>query len=578
MISRKQLHVFRTKSGVIQKYMQTLEHAGLKETKQVTAPDKIVLEGKIIHVIAAWEKKWQKKQATELKDVRSTLISQIKRRAKEHQTQLTTQSIEYADTLTREAKNLLKSTEEILSATLSVNDAVDWGTLKNLIPAQYEHWIELRTSDNFPVGFIPEPAPEKPQESEYKLKMPFWRRFLGLEKPVKVKQTRNFQEALRKWQGVKKTIECTNEQRKQIFLELQQQEKDRLTFNAKIDEFAEKYKNSDSNSIEEYCEIVLNNSKYPDFIKPNFHLQYMPENKTLIVDYTLPAIEDIPTLTSVRYIKSKAAFEEKHLSPLVLQKTYDNLIYQILLRTIHELFEADAINALDLIGLNGLVASINRANGKEEIKCIASMQVKKSEFLEINLAQVDPKQCFKALKGVAATQLHSLSPIPPILKMDRHDERFVEHYNVVNKLDESVNIAAMDWQDFEHLVRELFEKIYAKDGGEVRVTRASADGGVDAVIFDPNPIRGGKIVIQAKRYTNTVTVEAVRALWGTVGHEGAMKGILITTATYGPDAYDFAKSKPLLLINGNELLHMLAEHGHKVRIDIAEARKLLKNT
>jgi restriction system protein len=32
----------------------------------------------------------------------------------------------------------------------------------------------------------------------------------------------------------------------------------------------------------------------------------------------------------------------------------------------------------------------------------------------------------------------------------------------------------------------------------------SRDGGVDAVAFEPDPIRGGKIVIQAKRYTNTV--------------------------------------------------------------------------
>ncbi len=38
--------------------------------------------------------------------------------------------------------------------------------------------------------------------------------------------------------------------------------------------------------------------------------------------------------------------------------------------------------------------------------------------------------------------------------------------------------AAMDWEDFEHLVRELFEQEFAQSGGEVRVTQASRDGGV----------------------------------------------------------------------------------------------------
>src|SRR5690606_34746199 len=109
------------------------------------------------------------------------------------------------------------------------------------------------------------------------------------------------------------------------------------------------------------------------------------------------------------------------------------------------------------------------------------------------------------------------------------------------------NLAAMDWEDFEHLVRELFEREFAQTGGEVKVTQASRDGGVDAVVFDPDPIRGGKIVIQAKRYTNTVGVAAVRDLYGTVVNEGAIKGILVTTSDFGPDAYEFARGKPLTL-------------------------------
>jgi restriction system protein len=98
---------------------------------------------------------------------------------------------------------------------------------------------------------------------------------------------------------------------------------------------------------------------------------------------------------------------------------------------------------------------------------------------------------------------------------------------------------------------------------------------VDAVAFDSDPVRGGKVVIQAKRYTNTVGVSAVRDLFGTVMNEGAMKGILVTTSDYGPDAYEFAKGKPLTLLNGSNLLFLLEKHGHRAKIDLHEAKVIM---
>ena len=94
--------------------------------------------------------------------------------------------------------------------------------------------------------------------------------------------------------------------------------------------------------------------------------------------------------------------------------------------------------------------------------------------------------------------------------------------------------------------------------------------------FDPDPIRGGKIVIQSKRYTNVVGVSAVRDLYGTVMNEGATKGILVTTSHYGNDAYEFAKGKPITLLDGNNLLSLLEKHGYNARIDIIEAKQLNK--
>ena len=79
-------------------------------------------------------------------------------------------------------------------------------------------------------------------------------------------------------------------------------------------------------------------------------------------------------------------------------------------------------------------------------------------------------------------------------------------------------------------------------------------------------------MIQAKRYTKTVGVAAVRDLYGTTVNEGANKGILVTTADYGPDAYKFASGKPITLMTGANLLHLLARHGMKAKIDLQAAR------
>ena len=94
---------------------------------------------------------------------------------------------------------------------------------------------------------------------------------------------------------------------------------------------------------------------------------------------------------------------------------------------------------------------------------------------------------------------------------------------------------------------------------------------MDCVAWDLRPIIGGKVVIQAKRYKNTVGVSAVRDLYGTMQNEGASKGILITTSGYGKSSFEFASGKPLELLSGSNLLFLLAEHaGIDARIEPPE--------
>jgi restriction system protein len=295
-------------------------------------------------------------------------------------------------------------------------------------------------------------------------------------------------------------------------------------------------------------------------------------NKILAVNFKLPLIDDIPTVIDVKELKTSDDVKEKRMTTAARERFYDDVLYKICLGSIHLLFAADKSNFFDAVVFNGYVDYIDKATGKDARAFIMSLQTTKQEFNNIDLLRIDPKTCFKSLKGVGSSKLYSITPIRPILNISKEDARFVDAVDVASSIDASTNLAAIDWQEFEQLIRQVFDKEFSQNGGEVKITQASRDGGVDAVAFDNDPIRGGKIVIQAKRYTNTVGVSAVRDLYGTVMNEGAMKGILVTTSDFGPDAHSFAKDKPLTLISGAELLYLFQKHGYEARINLQEAK------
>jgi len=346
--------------------------------------------------------------------------------------------------------------------------------------------------------------------------------------------------------------------------------------NETLDLLMAEYHQNIPESVTEYFRAILEASKYPTLMYRKVDLEYNPTLKSVVVDFLLPNPDQIPKFFQT--MSSKGEVKVTEHSAANKKRLYDSIVYQIVFRVIHEVYASDIANLINGVTFNGWVSSIDRTTGKPAASYIASLHVLRAEFANLDLNNIDPKACFKALKGIGSSEFSSTTPIQPIVAISRSDRRFIDGKQITKTIENSTNLAAMDWEDFEHLIREIFEAEFRTNGGEVKVTQASRDGGVDAIAFDPDPIRGGKIIIQAKRYTNTVGVSSVRDLFGTVMSEGATKGILVTTSDYGPDAHAFAKGKPLTLLNGANLLYLLEKHGHKARIDIQEAKALRKGT
>ena len=317
-------------------------------------------------------------------------------------------------------------------------------------------------------------------------------------------------------------------------------------------------------------EQTLKLESFPGFVPVEFAVRFDEASRILILEHEFP---DVGGVRWIKLVSLKSGLTVKPANQKEAKEAAILLYPALCLRLACEIARLDPTNLLEAVVVNGWSHYTEKSTGQVKRAYCSSLFATKAQLLGINLSAADPLAAFAALKGVAARSLE-LTPIAPILRLNTEDKRFVDAKEVLGNMAQGENLAAMDWEDFEHLCRQLFEKAFAGSGAEVKVTQASRDQGVDAVIFDPDVLRGGKIVVQAKRYTNTVDVSAVRDLYGAVINEGATKGILVTTSHYGPDAYAFAKDKPITLLNGEELLGLLQKYGYAFRIDLAEAKRL----
>jgi len=559
-VSLSEVYENYTARGSLSSYAIDLELSELNLRKTCKARDVHLLPTKITDTLNSWETRYKRHLVKEKKEA-------------------TAQSV---DQKNESAAAALKALDNILNHTLDIDDTVDWKSLYRHDKFKVKP-IELVTDESIrsvvaydgsgkPRGVIKEKLRQKPTKKAIQAEFGLFTRIFQSKKIAE-----KLEESIEKWEvyisSVKRALVSAAkvfDLRKNDFQKIQEAD------NAAVDQMKARYESREPAAIEEYCELVLQSSEYPDEFPQSWDTEYQADSKIIVVDYQLPTIDDLPTVESYRHIKTKNEVVAKELSGARRKRIFESVIYQTCIRTIHELLEADLIAAIDAVAFNGIVTMVNAGTGIEETKTVLSVLASEAEFAQFDLSRVDPKATFKHLKGLSGTAMIDLTPVRPLISIEKRDRRFVDSRDVVDALDESVNLAAMDWEDFEHLVRELFQKEFAVNGGEVKVTQASSDGGVDAIAFDPDPIRGGKIVIQAKRYTNVVGVAAVRDLYGTVMNEGATKGILVTTSGYGNDSYQFAKDKPLTLLNGQNLLHLLEKHGHRARINVREAKEILK--
>jgi restriction system protein len=323
-----------------------------------------------------------------------------------------------------------------------------------------------------------------------------------------------------------------------------------------VDTFEADYRLGDLDAVVSYCHMVLEASAYPDGFPQRFKFAYVPESRQAVVEYELPTADIVPTVKAYRYVKQSDSIAESAQPQTQIKALYASIVAQVAIRTVRALLTSDKAAHIDTVVFNGHVDTTDPGSGRRIHPCLVTLRTTRETFNQLDLTHIEPLACLKHLSAGVSKSPAELAPVRPVLEFNMVDPRFVAESDALSELDQRPNLMELSPTEFEALIQNLFIKM----GLEARQTRASRDGGVDCVAWDPRPIFGGKVVIQAKRYKNTVGVSAVRDLFGTLQNEGASKGILVTTSGYGPASFDFAQNKPIELIAGSNLLYLLTEY------------------
>lgn len=110
---------------------------------------------------------------------------------------------------------------------------------------------------------------------------------------------------------------------------------------------------------------------------------------------------------------------------------------------------------------------------------------------------------------------------------------------------------ALQPYEFEQYVADLFRQ----KGYRVKLHGRRGDNGVDLRLTQAN---GKEAIVQCKRYRKSIGPDIVRELYGTLMHERAAHAFLVTTADISDAARAWAQGKPMTLIDGRTLAHLVS--------------------
>lgn len=288
--------------------------------------------------------------------------------------------------------------DKLLHDTLDFDDYVDLEQLKKTTENTAFDRPDLEEPISKPVK--PD-LPKKPIYSE----PPRPKGFFGVKKKHQALITKakvQLIEELKKWQ---KKCDNVEKQHEENLVKHAKQEQDRviklekekkrfeaelIEHNQNIDNFINNLGYGDTTAIEEYIAIVVENSIYPDHFDVEHEFKFDPESAELTMRVAVPSPSKLPAIKTYKYIKTSDTIKSTPLSKKAQKDRYTSAIYQVTLRSFHEVFEADRRELIKSISLEVGTSETDPATGKYGFIPFVAAATQRDTFLDIELGGVVP--------------------------------------------------------------------------------------------------------------------------------------------------------------------------------------------
>ena len=310
-------------------------------------------------------------------------------------------------------------------------------------------------------------------------------------------------------------------------------------------------KNQDATLVSNYKAEILKQVQYPFEFKRCINTGYCKDSKKLVIDYLLPDRKIVPGTIRYEYKKTIDSIKPIPINEKDKNNIYNQTIYSVALNVIKNIFDKDIYNNIDTVVFNGYINDIDLATGQDISPYIISAMVDKNTFNSIDMNRIDKLTCLKeTMQGrIDINSKLCLNSITPICKCDYLNKSVISS--------ESINLLEVDPFALESLVCTLFRNM----GYEVIETKKTNDGGIDCELYNNDPIMGGKVIGQVKRYKNNIDIPKLREFESVLRNSDAMKGIFISTSNFSSQCEKFASENNISLINGSLLVDYFNRYG-----------------
>jgi restriction system protein len=312
----------------------------------------------------------------------------------------------YADDRTSEAERAVHALTSILIAALRSPPATDWAPLydstayaesKPLEPVPPQQETEPQRAD-FPRApltlttlFNPRALRRRRQTAEAKFDTAHdgWLYLKRWREKEYGKALATHRDALEQWNA-----------REAAFRDRQAKS------NAHLDALQRGYRDGEPEAVTGHCDLNLLSLDRPKGFPTFWTATYA--DGVLAIDYDLPNTDVVPLVKAVKYVPSRAVFDVVALSEAERERIYGEAVFQTALAVLHTVFAGDAIGAIRAVAFNGWANYVDAAALRPGRACILSVTVDKTLFAGIDLSEVDPQACFRALNGTMSAKLAAL--------------------------------------------------------------------------------------------------------------------------------------------------------------------------